>query len=188
MDTRELATALRDLLAVADHDQSFVAGPLPVLTAHLTEAIASYLGLQVLLTEVGHPFRLTSFLRPGTSHPVGTSIEIPLTAIGLRDQSGKITFYAHQPGAFVDLAADLNYALGLDDRIIHVDDAPGDVDSTSGIDGLNEISTINRALGVMIARGTPPDEALATLQREAARNGVTVYVEASAIYGGLGDS
>ena len=186
MDTRELVVAIRDLLADVDHDESFVAGPLSVLTAHLTEAIASYLGLQVLMSQVGHPFRLTSFLRTGPSHPVETSVEIPLTAIGLPVHSGRITIYAHQPGAFVDLAADLTYALGLDHRMIVVDDDPDDVESASGIDGLGEISIINRALGVMIARGSSPDEALATLQREAERHGVTVYIQASTMFGELG--
>ena len=42
----------------------------------------------------------------------------------------------------------------------------------SGVSGLSELSTINRAIGVLIDHGHHPDHAVETLRREASREGL----------------
>jgi hypothetical protein len=46
---------------------------------------------------------------------------------------------------------------------------------TFGLSGLIELSTINRAVGIMIDRGHHPDEVHATLRRLAAASGLAPH-------------
>jgi hypothetical protein len=77
---------------------------------------------------------------------------------------------AGHPGAFVDLAADLERVPGPDGRVAldgHLPDMsapqPG-----RGISGLAELGVVNRAIGVLITRGHTPAKARAELRRRAA--------------------
>ena len=106
------------------------------------------------------------------------------------DAESRVTLYAATAGAFVDLAADLSYALhlpactdrsanagspdsddqrhgrvGTDRRIIlDADLLPSPL--ASGVSGLSELSTINRAIGVLIGHGQHPDDAADSLRRD----------------------
>ena len=99
-------------------------------------------------------------------------------------------FYAGIPGAFVDLAADLDYLYRALDPGFTPSDADGDRDGhrpavgsmstchpvsvVSGFSGLIEYATINRAVGVLIDRGHRPDHAHAVLRRAAAAEGLAL--------------
>jgi hypothetical protein len=179
-----------------DHaiDHSLVA-----LVVDLGVAVPSYCGLQLTITQHGFPVVLTAFA--GSDGAAATSLRLPLALLDPAvEVHSEVVFYARTPGAFVDLAADLAYALGvagaLDvgssggervDGLPQVDghrmvDGHGrsialDADlppptRISGLSGLADLSTINQAVGVLIANGYHPDGAHDTLRRQAAAAGV----------------
>jgi hypothetical protein len=167
---------------------------LAAFTADIEAAVPSYLGMQLTILQNGYPVTLTRITRRGTAT---TSLRIPLTVFGPRsDPDSRVTLYAATAGAFVDLAADLSYALHVPtstDRSTDAGSSEGDdqrhgqVDGNrritldadvplnppvSGVSGLSELSTINRAIGVLIGQGHHPDHAGHTLRRRAFRQGL----------------
>jgi hypothetical protein len=110
-----------------------------------------------------------------------------------------VVFYAATPGAFSDLAADLGYALhaptttsdpaipddiggdGAQDMrsdrqlpiVLDADLPPPTV--VSGLTGLEDLSAINRAVGILIEQGHHPDRAHDTLRRHAAAAGIAPH-------------
>ncbi|HEY6683694.1 MAG TPA: hypothetical protein VI030_12005 [Propionibacteriaceae bacterium] len=167
---------------------------LAAFTADIEAAVPSYLGIQLTILQNGHPVTLTR-IRPHRT--ATTSLRIPLTVLGPRfDPDSRVTLYAATAGAFVDLAADLSYALHVPtstDRSTDAGSSEGDdqrhgqVDGNrritldadvppnppvSGVSGLSQLSTINRAIGVLIGHGHHPDHAGHTLRRRAFRQGL----------------
>jgi hypothetical protein len=170
---------------------------LAAFTAAIETAVPSYVGLQMIIGQDGHPVTLT---RIAPHRTATTSLRLPLRILGPRfDAESRVTLYAATAGAFVDLAADLSYALHLptctarstdvgssdaddqqrdrvesDRRIILDADMPPSP-LTSGVyelSGMSELSTINRAIGVLIGHGHHPDHAADTLRRDASREGL----------------
>jgi hypothetical protein len=178
---------------------------LAAFTADIEAAVPSYLGIQLTIRQDGHPVTLTRI----TPHRTATtSLRVPLTVLGPRfEPDSRVTFYAATAGAFVDLAADLSYALHLptstdrstdaidssggDDRRhgqVHGDrritlDADMPSPLVSGVSGLSELSTINRAIGVLIGHGYHPDHAGDTLRRGASREGLEPHSYAARLLG-----
>ena len=141
--------------------------------------------------------------RAGHQH-LGASIRLSLSALDRSfGEGGSIVFYAEKPGAFVDLAADLSDALGVElviapppvavdgDRHPDGEDGPRSggaaatvtgrasprhdlppVSRESGLFGLAEYSTINRAVGILIADGHAPTDGHLELRRRAASAGL----------------
>ena len=106
----------------------------------------------------------------------------------------QVVFYASTPGAFVDLAADLTYAFAQPPRTPGRDGGssgtaldpagrgPASPDGdTFSLSGVAELSTIDRAVGVLIDQGHHPDDAHATLRRDAARAGLEPHVLGRAV-------
>jgi hypothetical protein len=178
---------------------------LAAFTADIEAAVPSYLGIQLTIRQNGHSVTLT---RIAPHRTATTSLRIPLTVLGPRfDPDSRVTLYAATAGAFVDLAADLSYALhiststdrstearssnGDDQRCGQVDDdrritLDADVPPNplvSGVSGLSELSTINRAIGVLIDHGHHPDHAVETLRREASREGLEPHSYAARLLG-----
>jgi len=170
---------------------------LAAFTAVVEVAVPSYLGLQMMIGQNGHPVTLTRITPHRT---MATAVRLPLTALGPRfDPGSRVTLYAANAGAFVDLAADLSYALHLptstdqstdvgssdaddqrrgrveSDRRITLDADMPPSPLASGVyelSGMSELSTINRAIGVLIGHGHQPDHAADTLRRGAFREGL----------------
>ncbi|MET1007052.1 MAG: hypothetical protein ABWX96_16000 [Propionibacteriaceae bacterium] len=184
---------LYDSLGV-DHEEtvSWVAA----LGHDLRQAVGSYLGLQMVMVEHGHAVTLTEFDPTVRLQDVRTSVRVPLVPLGVEgaDRASMITFYAGVAGAFVDLSADLAYALSLPVRgpgdsptepeterfAICIDDPVEPTTILSGLEGAAELSTVNRALGLLIGNGHPSsEEALAELGRLAAVAGISVLAFAS---------
>ena len=148
------------------------------LIRELASSVLSYRGLQVTISSNGFPLVLTAFAdrRDGQ---VATSLRVPLALLGLGfAAASRIVFYAGTPGAFVDLAADLAFALrgaNTSERAedsapaILLDEDPPPRTRVFSLSGLTELSTIDRAVGVMIVKGHHPDHAHETLRRDAAR-------------------
>lgn len=192
---------LRDLLQLTSSvsgDDHSLESPLVALVADLSAAISSYRGLHLTIVENGHHVNLTAFGDQRDAESITTSLRIPLPALGSGfDPQSRIVFYAATSGAFVDLAADLGYALrtptiaatlsatirqrpadstddGQEDgqRPILLDADLPPPTLTSGLTGLHELSTINQAVGTLIEQGHQPDQVHATLRRHAAAAGL----------------
>jgi hypothetical protein len=163
---------------------------LDALIRELATSVLSYRGLQVTISSNGFPLVLTALADDGQDGAVATSLRVPLALLdsGFAAESW-IVFYAGTPGAFVDLAADLAFAFragrtteladGSAWHAIQLDADPPPRTRGFGMSGLTELSTINRAVGVMIGRGQHPDHAHATLRRDAARVGMEPHVWAA---------
>lgn len=192
---------LRDLLdlGVAGVEGDAELGPrLTALVTALRAAVSSYCGLDLTVHDVIHPVSLTSFPPTADGEEIATSLRLALVALSSGfDSQSRVIFYATVPGAFVDLAADLGHALRLPtllpgDRTAH----PGgggngtaglivlDADlpppaSVSRLSGLHEMSTINRAVGMLIDQGHHPDDAHTLLRQHAAAAGVDTHIYAA---------
>ena len=188
-----LISQLHELTLSLDGDDHAMDGSLVALTVDLELAVPSYCGLQLTITQHGFPVVLTAFAEfEGT---VATSLRLPLSLLNpVLEVPSQVVFYARTPGALVDLAADLTYALrgagatdgapsdgyvgiglrridGHRSAIVLDADLPPST-RVSGLHGLTDLSTINRAVGVLIANGNHPDDAHDTLRQQAAAVGL----------------
>jgi hypothetical protein len=191
---RGLLASLRDLTTGIDGDGNAVGELLDALIRELETAVASYRGLQLTISQNGFPVVLTAY-PDGHDRAVGTSLRVPLTLLdsGFTTES-RIVFYAGTPGAFVDLAADLTFALrgaSTPDLVensappaIRLDADPPPRTRGFNLSGLTELSAIDRAVGVMIDQGRHPDRAHASLRNEAAPAGMEPYTWALRILQG----
>ena len=211
---------LRDLLHLSSSiglDDDALGAPLVTLVEGLRTAVPSYRGLHLTMVNNSHPISLTAFLPPQDGASIKTSLRIGFQALGPGfGGQNRVVFYAATPGAFVDMAADFEYALDTptttpshpaksvdssnDDaqhsRSLHDGDGHGldrcdghrpivlDADlppptTTSGLVGLDELSMVERAVGIMIDHGHHPDRAHATLRRDAAAAGVLPHIYAA---------
>jgi hypothetical protein len=201
----DISTALFNQLAQFANsvglDAEILHLPLTNLAAHLRAVIPSYRGLQVTILFSDQPVTLTELIPQQTDGAVTTSLRVPLSLLGPgHDEGSRIIFYASTPGAFVDLAADLGYVLKAAVRTDHLDGdgaasdaAPyaelpislvldGDLSpdlADSGLTGLPELSSINRALGILIDRGHNAGDAYDILRLEATAAGVATHVFAA---------
>ena len=191
---------LENLAAAADGDSS-QHDVLAALVTHLTTTIESYCGLHVRVADHEWPVTITAFAQDAA--PPATSLRLPLSLVSRLQAGGSwIVFYAARPGALVDLAADLSHVLGV--PAITSTSAPADgtdgpesdavaavaldgdlppVSTSSGIAGLEELSTVNRALGVLIGRGHPLEDAREILRRGASAAGTDLHQFAGRLLG-----
>lgn len=107
------------------------------------------------------------------SHTAAASILLPL---GVPSTAGDhIVLYAHNPGAFTDLAADARTVLGAGGDIVmdgHLPPPTASATDASAAD-LADRSTIDQAVGFLIGQGHPPEEAMVELRRRAATAGAS---------------
>lgn len=168
--TAGLLNQLRALALDARDDGATLTASLTTLQAGLGHAVPSYLGLQLTITQNGYPVVLTAG-PPGPT--VTTSLRLPLTLISVGCQTGsQLIIFATTPGAFVDLNADLCHAFGGTNPAIVLDADLPPISQLVGLSGSTELGEINRAVGVLIERGTDPDLAHGTLRRHAAAAGL----------------
>jgi len=164
--TDELTAQLGALTVVLDEPGADLQTILDVLVDDLSAAVSSFLGLRMTLHPLDEcPVTLTTM----DTDPLmaGACLSLSLGRPTSESQDGTVVFYAGNPGAFVDLAADLQRVHGQ----VHLDDqlpSAGDRTDRPGITGLAEHSVVNQAIGVLITRGHIPGEAYAELRRRAA--------------------
>jgi hypothetical protein len=140
-------------------------------------AVGSYLGfcITLVIDEVPVSFSvLEDFLNPAE---VLTSVMLPLNALGEQAPGSAVILYAGTPGAFVDLAADLTYALGATPDAVQLDQHLTPADA-AGDTGLLALSQHNRALGILLSRGLDLDEGRAELERQARLDSISVQTAA----------
>lgn len=161
--------ALRDALHLLGGTSDLADG-LDTLLADLVRAAPSAVGLEVRVVAVGQDVLLGRFVEGTGPYDVGASLRVPLGPDGDVRAHGpdsvSVTFYATRPGAFVDLGADLALVGGL--ALDRVDlDGHRPTSTRSGVRGLEQVSAVQRAVGVLIDRGIPPDQAYDRLAEEA---------------------
>ena len=167
-----LLTALERLCASIDLEPVFLIKPLVELARELELAVHEYVGIEVtVFTQLAMPITLSDFAADTDPHSIATSLRLPLAALTSGGSDGHVTFFGTRRGAFVDLAADLGFVLGLagvggtdpSPVPISLDQDLPPTNPKASLEGAEEASTINRAIGLLIGRGRTPDEAEAEL-------------------------
>ena len=149
---------------------------LTALTEAVKNAAPSYRGLALTLVIDRQPVGLTSAELEHTSD-IATSLRLSLAWIPSLGTDSRITFYASTPGTFVDLAADLSFA--LDSDICLDEDIPPVL--VSDLTGVGKLSAINTAIGVLIGHGHTPDSAQRELRHTAASTPCSIQKAAEAV-------
>ncbi len=80
-----------------------------------------------------------------------------------------IVFYASHAGAFVDFAADVAFMLGLPIDTIKLDEQFDALVGHIRSSGLDDVSSVNQAIGILIGQGHSIDEARRDLSERADR-------------------
>jgi len=182
----ELSTRMSDqlsLLALGTvHDGSGLVGDLAALTSTLTEAVSGYAGLRLTLLHADRRVRLTALSPVAEGRDIVTSLRMPLpTVAGTTGEGGDLVVWSAVPGALVDLSADVGHVLSDPaDRLVPSTPSLVELDSDlptrgtrSGVQGLDELATISRATGVLIALGQDPRTVHDVLDARAAAEGLT---------------
>ena len=177
-----LAAQLAILTEALDDPTVDIAESLLHLAASVRTAVASYLGLMVIIDGADPLVVLTAFADGVEKADVRTSLlqVVASDGQGLAPRLSLILFAA-VPGAFVDLAADLCWMTGrpLSDAILdrHLSVL---VDGHAG-DTLQKASVINQALGVLIGLGYTPGQADVELDTRAAKVGTDRHQAATLV-------
>jgi hypothetical protein len=164
----DISAALAALSPATGIDQQ---DALAQLGRGLEVAIPSYLGLSITLVTFGQPVTFTAARHGSDAVEVLASLHFSLVLLTSSDPASTLTVYAAASGAFVDLAADLGWlsATGTSHLLLDKHLAIPPINRASA---LTEFSTINQAIGVLIAAGFGVEDAYAELDARSERTGV----------------
>ena len=180
MDISAALTADLALLTQALDDSGIdLEAGLRAFTADVKLAVASFTGMTMTIALAGHEVSFT--VRDEATIQPATSLLIPLAIVTPTDAASTLLLYAATPGAFVDLAADLIYALRIEPTALVLDGHFDPFAGSAGLTGLDEHSAINQAIGVLIGRGHTPESAQHELQRLATLDHDNLRVAAEAL-------
>ncbi|MBB3326655.1 hypothetical protein [Microlunatus antarcticus] len=181
----ELSAQLVDqlaLVALGDaRDGDGLVSDLDALVTTLHGAVPSFLGLRLTLVHSGLPVQVTSLLPGWTDGAAVTSLRLALAPVSRAfEAGGALVLWSGVPGSLVDLAADLGYvvARGGNDAgspAVELDRHLPPSGITSGVEGLDELATVQRAAGLLISAGHDPVAAHETLRVGAADHGSSTY-------------
>jgi hypothetical protein len=187
----EISAALAGSLTILSEalDGTDISLTLGQLAADAKLAVRSYLGMSATATLDGRRIDLVAMERDTPSDHVVASLLLPLTSTapdGGMEFLTSLVLYAGNPGAFIDLAADLAWLTGreLDEFVLDQHCAVPEVTEPSG---LRAVSAINQAIGVLIAQGYPPERAHQELDARSERARVDRDVGAQRILDGLNE-
>lgn len=167
-----LAADLAILTDALDEPGVDVAAMLRQLASDAKAAVDSYLGMSVAAGHSDTALNLTMMEELAATVQVRASLMISLPAPDPEstEPAVAVVLYAANPGAFVDLAADLSRLTGLRLDEVALDRHLRPVDGHA--DGIGvSVSVINQALGVLIGRGHTPEQANGELDDRAAAAG-----------------
>lgn len=136
----------------------------------VSETVASYLGLQITLLHPDRPLRLTLWADPNVStaaEQVRSSLALSMPGAG---PVPRIVLFAAGPGAFADLAADLAWLSGVALSEVPLDQHLAPEPGPDHHRVIRDMSLVNQAIGVLIARGYTIEDARARLDALAARH------------------
>lgn len=169
-----LAADLAALTEMLDESDIDLETQLDAFTAGVKLAASSYLGMTMTIAVNGNQVSFTALEDAAMrTAAIATSLLIPLSAVSGAEPGSTLVLYAAAPGAFVDLAANLDYALRLHHTALVLDDylaAPAN-GAGSGASGLEGAATINRAIGALITRGHTPKSAREEMAQFASLDG-----------------
>lgn len=185
-----LAAELGLLTQALDLPDTDIAQTLTRLCTAAQAAVDSYLGLSVAINVDRSGFDLTVLEDGAQREHVRTSLLVPLSTTDADTTtvpaSIALILYAATSGAFRGLAADLSWITGrswTDYRLDeHLTVPAGDTNPTP----VAAASAINQALGVLIARGSTPEQAELDLQARAAAADIDPSAAATLILAALG--
>ncbi len=160
-----LAADLAVLTQALDDRDDDLEAQLQRFGADVKLAVASYTGMTMTIALDGHNVSFTVNNTPTAAGSAATSLLIPLAALTTTDTASTLLLYAATPGAFVDLAADLSYALAIDSATLVLDAHLPAPDHGPGVTGLDTHFAIDQAIGVLIGRGHTPETARDELHR-----------------------
>lgn len=176
-----LAAELAILTEAIDDPDIDVADSVARLAANARAAVASYCGLMVIVTDAAARIALTALDDGVQQDEVSTSLMLALASDG-NESAPRVTviLFAGVGGAFVDLAADLDWMTGpsIVDLVL---DQHLDVFAEHARDTVQTAVAVNQALGVLIGRGLTPDEAEVELDNRAARAGTDRHQAATVV-------
>jgi hypothetical protein len=185
----EISAALAGNLTILSEalDGTDISLTLGQLAADAKLAVSSYLGMSVTATLDGRRIDLVAMERETARDHVVASLLLPLTSAvpdGGTEFLTSLVLYAGNPGAFIDLAADLAWmtrrkldGFALDQHCA----VPEGTEHSS----MRAVVVINRAIGVLIAHGYPPERAHQELDARSERARVDRAVGAQRILDGL---
>ena len=159
-----LTTDLALLSQALGTDDSDLETHLDALAADVKLAVKSYTGMTITIAFEHYTVSFNVHDNP-TAPSTQTSLLIPLAALTTTDAAGTLVLYAATPGAFVDLAADLSYALGEEATALILDGHLPPPDVQGRTTGLDTHVAINQAIGILIGRGHTPEAAQDELHR-----------------------
>lgn len=161
-------SVLADLLALAEARADSGDDLKPLLRdlgASCALAVTSWLGFSITLILDGVPTDLTFLGEPLEHREHVTSLTIPLAGLADVAAGSEITLYANKLGALVELAADLNFALGLGPHVAQFDLHLARAEPGRPSTGLDQAMVHHQALGILLDQGYDLDEARAQLDR-----------------------
>jgi len=140
-----------------------------LLSDDLTAAVPSFLGLTMTVMLDDVPVTLTT-LDPHLAVSANTCVKLPLSALTPAEPGSSVVFYAAHAGAFVDLAAEVNW-VGITEQVVLDGHLPSAAHPARpvGVSGLAELTEHCRAIGMLISRGRSPEEARTELLDRAER-------------------
>jgi len=184
MEISETLAADLAILAQALDDAVDIVDNLYQLSADARFAVPSYQGLTLIIADAANRLAITALETGMRQDVAGTSVLVPLSA---SDPPGtSLVLYAGQPGAFVDLAADLAWLTGYPVGEF-VFDQHLSIPPETGTDGvISALSAVNQAIGVLIGRGYTLERARFELDRRAVEGGVERQAVAAMILDSIG--
>jgi hypothetical protein len=190
-----LAAALTALTLALDEPGENLADSVARFALASRLAISSYLGMSVHATVNGRELGFTTLDERDTSLEITTSLRLamdpslyPATYVDAFPTIVLI-LYARTPGAFVDLSADLVWlrTTGVTRATYIALDQDLAAPVFRRIDiALGVMSSIDQATGVLIERGSTPDQARGQLAVLSAASGRTLHAEAEHLLASLG--
>jgi len=188
-DSTALTEAIVDLLSSVDSTGASPAldirAAVATLARNVKRTAPSYQGLSITVIIDGQRITLTAMEPSWVESEITTSLHLTLGGYALLDPSTEITFYATVPGAFVDLGADLTFALGPAAGPRLDQDLPTPV--WTGVTGISEMSDINVAIGILIGHDHTPETARRELHRIAKAAAITTGQAAARVRANPGD-
>jgi hypothetical protein len=176
-----VAADLAMLTDALDWSSSDIAATLSGLVSAATRSVPSFVGLSVLVGDAGARVEITTIEDRAHAAQIRTSLRFPLDGDGPEVNAGVLLVYAGQPGALVDLAADLTWLTGRPLGDARLDEDLGGPAAQSPESSLSRLSAVNQAVGVLIGSGLTQQEALAELDARVSATGVERHLVAAAV-------
>jgi hypothetical protein len=179
-------TRIASQLAVLGDAAGDLADDLEVLHDLVVLAVPSSVGLSFTVRVAAVNLTLTTV--PADAN-LQSSLRVPLGDWVDAGAGSQVVFYAANPGALVDLAADLGWA--LNSSITWEAESAGntlvldrDLEPTlrgPSITGLEDLAAVNQAMGVLLGNGSTPETAVTVLQLAAAAADTSIGAAAATL-------